>query len=296
MTKLSLSNCYTPLVVNKTLESLSQRDRQVRAEQCRTNGDGQVRSAVQLRRIHLAVDVSTSSLGSALVELGHSKVLCCITHGNVTLANVEEGVVDVQVDWAPNFGRMALPEVTGLDQHVGRTASTKTLAVEYAAKIKEAIVPAMVSLQSLPKTVISVRLTILQDDGSILSACIMATSLALSNASFEMYDLVSSCTVCCMENGASLVDPTTEELEVSSGSLTLTMLYGWKEVTLWQQTGLVDSTSTAMELAKEGCRTLSKFMRECLVRSGPPGEDAMTQPCSHHAELQSQSHTSTKTL
>jgi exosome complex component MTR3 len=265
MPNLTLSNCYTPLVVDSTTQLAGGLDGQVHVERHRTNGDGQPRSAAQLRRLHLAVDVSSSALGSSLVELGHSKVLCCVAHGNVNLAHVDEGVVDVQVEWAPNFGRVALPDVSGLDQHLARTASTKTLSVEYAAKIKEAIVPAMVSLQHLPKTVISVQLTILQDDGSMLSACIMAASLALSNASLELYDLVTSCTVCCMESGVVLVDPTMEELQVSSGSLTLTMLYGWKEVTLWQQTGSVEAN--AMELAKEGCRTLSKFMRECLVQS-----------------------------
>jgi exosome complex component MTR3 len=280
MTKLTLSNCYTPLVIDSSSSTAAVKPQPLVVHRTRTNGDdGKPRSGAQLRRIHLAVDVSTSNnssssaaavMGSSLVELGHSKVLCRVVHGNVHLAHVEEGVLDVQVEWAPNFGRMTTPDVSGLDQQhhlAARTssASTKTLSVEYAAKIKEAILPAMVSLQHLPKTVISVQLTILQDDGSILSACIMASSLALSNASLELYDLVTSCTVCCMDSGEVLVDPTMEELQVSSGSLTLTMLYAWKEVTLWQQTGLVDSN--AMELAKEGCRTLSKFMRECLVQS-----------------------------
>ena len=206
-----------------------------------------------------------SAQGSSLVELGHSKVLCHVTHGDPNVSNVEEGVVDVTVDWIPNIGFQAPPDVSGLGQHSARTASTSTMSVDFATKLKDAILPAMVSLQNLPKTVISVTLTILQDDGCILSACVIAASLALSNASLELYDLVTSCTVCCMEDGVLLVDPTMEELRASSGSLTLTMLYSWKEVTLWQQTGVV--TSNAMDVAREGCRTLSKFMRECLLQS-----------------------------
>lgn len=280
MTTLTLSNCYTPLVVTTPSSSDQQVDPIIQSPTgisasairsgivgSRSNGDGQTRSASQLRRLHLAVDISSTALGSSLVELGHSKVLCHVVHGDVNASNVEEGVVEVTVEWATNFGLVALPEVSGLDQHTAaRTTSTKTMSVDYATKIKEALLPAMVSLQHLPKAVISVVLTILQDDGSILSACIMAASLALSNASLELYDLVTSCTVCCMDNGVVLVDPTSDELDASLGSLTLTMLYGWKEVTHWQQTGAVVG-SKAMDLANEGCRTLAKFMRECLVQS-----------------------------
>lgn len=265
MTVLTLSNCYTPIVVSldDSSQHLTKQDLQQHLVKNRSNGDGQERSALQLRRLHLAIDISSTALGSSLVELGHSKVLCHVTHGDPNLANVEEGVIDVTVDWIPNIGFLAPPDVSGLGQHTARTTSTNTMSVDLAAKVKDALLPAMAFLQNLPKTVIAVTLTILQDDGCILSACVVAASLALSNASLELFDLVTSCTVCCMEDGVLLVDPTMEELRVSSGSLTLTMLYSWKEVTLWQQTGVV--TSNAMDVAREGCQTMSKFMRECLL-------------------------------
>jgi ribonuclease PH len=51
------------------------------------------------------------------------------------------------------------------------------------------------SIQRYNKTAIVVKIIIFQDDGSILPACIMSASIALVDATIELYDIVTACTV-----------------------------------------------------------------------------------------------------
>ena len=66
-----------------------------------------------------------------------------------------------------------------------------------------------------------------------------------------------------------LADPTEAEIEVADCVVTLAMLPNWKEVTLWEQTGngrlSQETTNAALNLCRDGCRTLHKFLREHLL-------------------------------
>ena len=125
----------------------------------------------------------------------------------------------------------------------------------------------------------------LQDDGSCLSAAITAASMALVDAQVEVRDVVTSCTVAVVENINNnndddddddrwlyLADPTEQEvtsLHANVALICLAMTPNHKEVTLWSQSGRLSSemASHAMELCRDGCRTMHKFMRESWISS-----------------------------
>lgn len=68
--------------------------------------------------------------------------------------------------------------------------------IDLDSTVHEAI-QGVVMTQSFPKLVLDVHCTVLECDGSVASALIMGTSLALANSGIDMKDLVASCTVVC---------------------------------------------------------------------------------------------------
>jgi len=134
---------------------------------------------------------------------------------------------------------------------------------------------------TFPKCVMDVHIRILQADGSLTSSMIIASSLALCDAGIECYDLVTACTVAIIQSPSTstpsnpiyhcLVDPTEYEMMQSQGILTLAMLANARnDVTFWDVQGKLPYTilqQEALELAKYGCHTIHKFMRQCLMAS-----------------------------
>ena len=195
---------------------------------------------------------------------------------------------------APSFGLHAQTAVSSavasLDGSAAMTsrstsAATSLEEIELSKGLITAVSPA-VRLDQYPKSVVDVFVLVLQSDGSVLPAAITAASLALADAGIEMFDLVSSCGVALVGNERScdgddiggssnrrlkdivlLADPSLSEIIQSNGEVTLAVMPNWREVTFWEHTGRVPATisSEAIELARDGCATVYKFMRECLV-------------------------------
>lgn len=226
----------------------------------------------------------TSASGSALVELGHTKVLCevvgptPVASPNSTL-NMEEGTLECEVQYLPNFGfpvtALVGASASGLSESAqqptqptaGRiNTQIATLERELSSQLLSSLTAA-VPLNAYPKNTIRLQVSILQDDGSALSACTVASSMALVNANIEVYDLVTSSTVAITTDNVLLADPTYDEVARASATVTLSLLANWKEVTLWNQSGRLSSSTAnqAISLCKDGCRTMHKFMRNSLL-------------------------------
>lgn len=74
-----------------------------------------------------------------------------------------------------------------------------------------------------PNAHVDVYISILQDDGSVLSASILAASTALAQAQIEMYDTVVACSALIHESMV-IVDPTQTEVNLlgkGAGSMAL---------------------------------------------------------------------------
>jgi exosome complex component MTR3 len=146
-------------------------------------------------------------------------------------------------------------------------AVTMKLESDLSTNLHAALLPS-IPLNQFPKCLLTVSITILQDDGSALSACIVAASLALADANVELYDVVTSCTVAVLGT-TILADPTEDELAAADATVVLAIMPSWKDATLWFQLGKLteENTSQAVDLCRDGCRTLQRFMRQCLVGS-----------------------------
>ncbi len=236
LAKTTLSNCYTPSrafeydggstpsPVHDSHNGGGRPHKKITIDPCaRSYGDGSSssssnnkRSATSLRRIHLDRSILTSSTGSSLIEIGHTKLICSV-HGPrpITSSSLSSGgggggssddfhaggILNVELRYA-SFGRnaetMAVTSATNLDGYRGKgdsqSASTSAKEVELSSRLHDAISPS-IPLQLLSKSVVDVFIMVLQDDGSAFAAGVVAASLALCDAGVEVYDLVSSCTV-----------------------------------------------------------------------------------------------------
>ena len=282
----------------------------------------------ELRRLCLETAVISKAMGSSLVELGHTKVLAeahiAAMSGSRNNSNTKSsisnneatsdiGSLKCNVAYAPHIGINQVSQqslsVTPLDGSSGNNNSnndsTKATAVTISAgklnqelsmresdlsrRLTAALLPVVI-LEQYPKCTVVVTITVLQDDGSCLSAAITAASMALVDAQIELRDVVTSCTVAVVEKAAVnnnddddddddddrwiyLADPTQHEVtsaaSVSVALICLAMTPNHKEVTLWSQSGRLSSemASQAMELCRDGCRTMHKFMRESWISS-----------------------------
>ncbi|EEC48428.1 predicted protein, partial [Phaeodactylum tricornutum CCAP 1055/1] len=202
--------------------------------------------------------VLEAAQGSALVELGHTKVIGQVL-GPVTASsshlppslqlNMEEGVMHFELLSTGKINSWTIARETDL-----------------ASNLSDAL-SASVPLRQYPKCALLVKITVLQDDGSILPACITAATLALADASVEMYDVVAASTVAVCD-GLLVADPTLREVSAADAVMTLAILPNWKESTLWQQSGRLNPqrANEAMELCRNGCRTMHRFLREHLIQ------------------------------
>ena len=290
-TAATLSNCYLPLKVSSSDSNKSLEERQAHLISTRSNGDGASRGPLALRRLCLETSILSTASGSALVELGHTKVLCRV-EGPITATdsfsntNMDEGVLKCVVNYAPIVGvnpqSSVGNSVTTLDSQqvsMGRLNSvTMKLESDLSSNLHAALLPS-VPLNQFPKCLLTISVTILQDDGSALSACIVAASLALADANVELYDMVTSCTVAVL-GSTILADPTEDELAAADATVVLAIMPSWKDVTLWSQSGKLsgDIASQAVDLSRDGCRTFQRFMRQCLVDSSERSFTSAAKP------------------
>lgn len=225
--------------------------------------------------------------GSSVVEMGQTKVVVAV-HGPRSFSASssaydselfhEEGILNVDARFALPFA--IRPETVAMNQVVavdGSSSSSSTTTqtpeeIELSSRVYDAIFSSLVqpALNRLFKSVLDVHLVVLQADGGLTSACIVAVSLALADAGVELYDLVPSCSVAISSNNPGIVclaDPTEEEIDDADGILTLAVLCSWNEVTFWNQSGRisVEASSQAMEMCKDGCINIHQCMRQCLL-------------------------------
>lgn len=292
-----LANCYVPLHLPGTNGNITQGDTTTKTKNKqellnRDSGDSgsnnSSRSSHALRRLKLESAVIPSATGSSLVELGHTKVICSVT-APVTeqippslsgSLDMEQGTLHCQVKYLQQIGyptsTLVASTPSSLDQYEISSGQVRSWTIkretDLAVRLTSALAAA-VPLRQYPKCAIIIHVTVLQDDGSVLPACITAASLALVDAAIEVYDLVTACSVSVVDVAEDtddlilLADPSLEDLEVSKAEVTLAMLPNWKEVTLWEQAGRLSPAvaNQAMELCRDGCRTMHKFMREHTI-------------------------------
>merc|ERR1712142_584922 len=153
----------------------------------------------------------------------------------------------------------------------------ETQAREISNAVKEAL-EATVCMHLYPKTQIDVFVTVLENDGSVLAAALTCASLALANASIQMFDVTIGASLKRVKKNR-YTDPTLEEesLEDAEESSCLTLGFQPSSVQMacLLHEGTVDrSTMSAdIEYLSTICASLLPNVQKCLVDSIADGGD-----------------------
>jgi len=275
-----LTNCYIPTISKEKEEKESTTKTQLSESEFLslhhpnrypindTTKPQNKRSTKELRCISIDRNILSKSNGSSIIEIGNTKVICNVNGPRSSSSSFTKKQNEFQSDGTLNCEVRYAPYFTD-------DSNTSNKEIELSERVRDVIIRS-IPLHKLSKSVIDVYIMIISSDGdsSVFNACVSSASIALSDAGIELCDLISSCSVAVVQYSKGsymyLLDPTNQE-EKDSTIVTLAMLCNWKEVVFLDQSGGAQQLPSivslkAMELCRDGCMVMGKFMRQCLLK------------------------------
>lgn len=214
----------------------------------------------ELRHIKCGINTHPKSAdGSAVVEMGASKVVCIVQGPQEpeTRSRVrEKATLSVGVTVAPF-------STTERSKHVTNDRRLQEMSANLQNLFEEAVLTHL-----HPRTEIVCSLTVIAQDGGLLSCCVNAMTLALIDAGLPMYEYVSACSVALFDQ-TPLLDPNNVE-ETELASVTVGIVGETDKISLLileRRLGL-DRLPPALELGVEGCKVLRQVMDKEVRRHG----------------------------
>ncbi|XP_042869797.1 exosome complex component MTR3-like [Penaeus japonicus] len=226
------------------------------------------RSAVDHRKLFMSLGIISQAKGSSYVELGNTKV-CCGVYGPKDVQRGNDFKMSCQVVCEVKMAPFSCP--------VRKPPQPDKQQKEMSRQLKEALETVIV-LDKFPKSQIDVYVTVIEDDGGLLAACITAAGLALCHASIDVYDLVVGSSV-LWHSGILYADPSRQEEEFEGsetrstgregGHLTIGMMpnYANGQIALALQEGqmAVDNICEGLEIAVDTCQRIYTLSRKTLL-------------------------------
>lgn len=202
----------------------------------------------------MKMGIVSRAAGSAYIELGDTKLTCCVYGPRSTSARttsksfLTQGNVSCEINYAP----FASP-------HRRYAHQPEAEEEDLALLLLQAICPA-IRRDLFPNAYLDIYVTVLEHDGGVLAAAITAASAALVQARIDMLDSVVACGAAWLPSHQTfLVDPT--EAESLGGrrsgmplpSLTVAMLPNLESVTQMHSVGILEGGSIAITEALAMC-------------------------------------------
>jgi exosome complex component RRP41 len=145
------------------------------------------REPQDLRQIRMEVGVLKNADGSALVEMGNTKVLAAVYGPREVVPRHQE-----QVDRAVIRCRYRMLSFSTLSER--KSPAPTRREIELSKVIREALEPAILSTQ-FPRAAIDIFVEVINAEGGTRTTGITAASLALADAGIPMLDLVAAVAV-----------------------------------------------------------------------------------------------------
>mmetsp|Transcript_1332 Transcript_1332/g.4211 ORF Transcript_1332/g.4211 Transcript_1332/m.4211 type:complete len:218 (-) Transcript_1332:179-832(-) len=213
--------------------------------------------------VHADVGVITAAVGSAVIELGGSRVLCAIYGPNVDSRQEFSGRGQLQCDVQyATFARR---------RHCEPAAIAEAQA-EVAADVLAALTPA-VRLEDYPKTSWAINIFVVQEGGAVLPAAINAASLALAHASVHMRGLVGASAV--ISTGDDMqVHPTEEAAGTALATVIVATMPALGQTCLVRSAGRASPVQVldAVAAARKGCGDIHAHLRKVLLARAADGQ------------------------
>ncbi|PLN78503.1 exoribonuclease complex, subunit Rrp41 [Aspergillus taichungensis] len=164
----------------------------------------------ELRLLQAQISTNPASSGSSYLAMGNTTILCSVhgpaegRRGDATggAAGSSEAVVEVDVNVAGFAGVDRKRRAGGSDRQSSRIAATLRSAFQ-----------SHLHTYLYPHSTISIHVSVLSSDGSLLAAAINACTLALVDAGVPMPGLLCGCTAGMSGSASTPRDPNNDALD-----------------------------------------------------------------------------------
>ncbi|XP_042424117.1 exosome complex component RRP41 homolog [Zingiber officinale] len=209
-----------------------------------------------IRQIRAEIGVVAKADGSALFEMGNTKVIAAVYRPTEVQNKGQQinnqALVRCEYSMA-NFSTRDLQE----DQRGTEISLVICQTME-----------ACILVHLMPCSQIDIFVQVLQADGETRSACINAATLTLADACFPMRDIVTSCSAGYLSS-TPLLHLNYVEDSARGPDVTVGILAKMDKVTLLQMGSKlpIDIFENVMQLAIEGCKAIAQYIREVLLEN-----------------------------
>lgn len=222
------------------------------------------RKATELRNINCKLGVFEQADGSAYLEMGHTNVLAAVfgphevtRHGSKMKSTSlhDKAFVNCQYSQA-TFSTIERKRKPRMDVR----------SLELTNNIRE-IFDNVILTNLFPNSQIDIFLEVLQSDGSNMSACINAATLALIHAGIPIKDFVVSCSATLIDDDTLIDVSHFEESASSLPIMTLSMLPKSKQIVSMESTGRVplNSIEKLIDSAVAGCEEIHQISKGVVL-------------------------------
>lgn len=217
------------------------------------------RTPSDLRPIRMEVGVLRNADGSAIVEIGNTKVLAAVYGPREVVPRHEE-----QVDRAIIRCRYRMLSFSTMGERKSPAPSRRE--IELSKVIREALEPAIVSSQ-FPRTAIDIFVEVLNAEGGTRTAGITAASLALADAGIPMLDLVAAVAVGKVD-GVIVLDLNEVEDMYGEADMPVAAMPSIGKITMIQLNGVLtpEEFKKALKLALDGINRIYNLQKETLKK------------------------------
>ncbi|CAM6012783.1 unnamed protein product [Sphagnum compactum] len=214
----------------------------------------------EMRQLHAEVGVVAKADGSALFEMGNTKVIAAV-YGPHEVQNHSQQLHD-QALVRCEYSMAAFS--TGERRRRGKSDRR---AMELSLVIRQTLEAAILT-HLMPRSQIDIFVQVLQADGGTRAACINAASMALADAGIPMRDLVVSCAAGYL-NSTPLLDLNYIEDSGGGPDLTVGIFPKLDKVSLLQMDSKLstDLFEKVLTLAMEGSKAIAEYMRQMLLEN-----------------------------
>lgn len=176
----------------------------------------------ELRRIQGQISTQASADGSSYFEQGNTKVLCTVSgpqeqkrggsrdQSNEAKVEVEIGLAAFSGTDRKRRGRNDKRLLEMYDVHILLPSSYHPILTLYHWMYRQHTIASTFTTTLFthlyPHSTITLTLHILSQDGSLLAACLNASTLALIDAGIPMSDYISACTVASAPSSDQAID------------------------------------------------------------------------------------------
>jgi len=214
----------------------------------------------ELRQLKCEIGFLPKADGSAVFEMGSTKVLAAVSGpkaGGRPTGLIASGTIKCEVAIAA----FCVPGERG------RRRTWRDRRIHDLTSAVQATLEQTVLLELLPRSEIGVFVQVLQADGGERAACINAAMLAIANAGIPVRDMVAACSVGFLES-TPLLDLNLTEVQGQPPQTMVAAYPNLDKVAFLESHGgnmQLDSLEEMCDLALEGSKAVSQFMRSCLL-------------------------------